>query len=614
MNFPLLPAILAEKLPQRYPKTAKTVPVLSVPPTLSSPMPDGRLNADTVKRAANGRWRELLAAAGIRDSALDGRHGPCPKCGGKDRFRFTDMDGDGSVLCNQCPDGKTLGDGFASLQWWNGCSFPDAVRFVAGQLGVVESDPYPDVDLSVLLATLARRKESSKQPAAEPMSKTPKENPPPESRSESMPQRDDQYESLPDELTRVPGLIGELTDFSVASAPQPHRQLAFLGALALQSFLGGRKVVSADGFWSPLYLIALAQTGAGKEYPREVNAHVLYHGEQAVNLIDELASGEGLEDAIIEHRRLLFQNDEINFLFSNIGKARESRFSNLEAMILKLYSQVSSHHVGRTRAKARGEKTAPPAVVRNPALTLYGTSTPERLLDSLTPEMLEGGLIGRCFLVKCAPRGPGQRRIDPSKMPASIIELAEHWNSFTPSDGRKRGNLSDENPDPYVIPVTREAEQVFDRFRDDCEQQIRTNSVPAIAAIWTRAYELAGRLSVNYACSACPRIPEIDTPAARWACDTAAWGTHHKRVLVSLHLAETPHRKLELRVIRYLRGRGGSAPLRDVQRMLHQNKRDTEQVLETLLEWGGLEYQTAPTTTKQRVDLRLCGGCEGWDS
>jgi putative DNA primase/helicase len=39
---------------------------------------------------------------------LSNRHGPCPLCGGRDRFRFDDRDGSGSYYCNQCGPGCGL--------------------------------------------------------------------------------------------------------------------------------------------------------------------------------------------------------------------------------------------------------------------------------------------------------------------------------------------------------------------------------------------------------------------------------------------------------------------------------------------------------------------------
>lgn len=60
-----------------------------------------------VAAAACGHWPELLAAVGI-DIPRRGKHGPCPACGGKDRFRLDDMRGRGTWICNQCGSGDGL--------------------------------------------------------------------------------------------------------------------------------------------------------------------------------------------------------------------------------------------------------------------------------------------------------------------------------------------------------------------------------------------------------------------------------------------------------------------------------------------------------------------------
>lgn len=58
-----------------------------------------------IKDKAVGRWRSILPALGIPTKYLSGNHGPCPCCGGKDRFRFDDKNGTGSYYCNGCGAG-----------------------------------------------------------------------------------------------------------------------------------------------------------------------------------------------------------------------------------------------------------------------------------------------------------------------------------------------------------------------------------------------------------------------------------------------------------------------------------------------------------------------------
>lgn len=93
------------------------------------------LHIDDVKLAARGRWREVLTAVGgFNRDDLDGRHHPCPRCQGRDRFRLIDEDA-GAVLCNQCFKGGN-GDGLAAIQWRNDWTFGETVKAVAGYLGI----------------------------------------------------------------------------------------------------------------------------------------------------------------------------------------------------------------------------------------------------------------------------------------------------------------------------------------------------------------------------------------------------------------------------------------------------------------------------------------------
>ncbi|MBA3241958.1 MAG: toprim domain-containing protein [Acidobacteria bacterium] len=61
----------------------------------------------TVERA-RGRWRDILPQLGLAQNHLVNKHGPCPLCGGRDRYRFDDRDGSGSYYCGQCGPGSGM--------------------------------------------------------------------------------------------------------------------------------------------------------------------------------------------------------------------------------------------------------------------------------------------------------------------------------------------------------------------------------------------------------------------------------------------------------------------------------------------------------------------------
>jgi len=85
---------------------------------------------DTITRA-RGRWKEILPQFGIDPKFLTNRHGPCPLCRGKDRFRFDDKDGSGSYFCNQCGPGS----GVILIRKLKGIDFATACREIDAIIG-----------------------------------------------------------------------------------------------------------------------------------------------------------------------------------------------------------------------------------------------------------------------------------------------------------------------------------------------------------------------------------------------------------------------------------------------------------------------------------------------
>lgn len=82
--------------------------------------------------SAVGRWPSIHQALGVPSALLSGKQGPCPKCDGKTRFRFTDHDGKGGFYCNQCGPG----DGFDLLQIVHGWTMREATDRVRAIIGV----------------------------------------------------------------------------------------------------------------------------------------------------------------------------------------------------------------------------------------------------------------------------------------------------------------------------------------------------------------------------------------------------------------------------------------------------------------------------------------------
>src|SRR5260370_20429440 len=92
------------------------------------------IREDEIHARLGKSWPAILMQLGVPENALRNKHGPCPACGGKDRFRFDNKRGRGDFICNQCG----AGDGFRLLQLVHGWSFSETRNRVIQVAGLAE--------------------------------------------------------------------------------------------------------------------------------------------------------------------------------------------------------------------------------------------------------------------------------------------------------------------------------------------------------------------------------------------------------------------------------------------------------------------------------------------
>jgi putative DNA primase/helicase len=93
------------------------------------------MRAAEIASSIGDRWPAILEQLGIGAEYLVNRHGPCPACGGTDRYRFDNKGGRGGFYCNGCG----AGDGFALLMRVYRWDFPTARDRVMAAAGLQDA-------------------------------------------------------------------------------------------------------------------------------------------------------------------------------------------------------------------------------------------------------------------------------------------------------------------------------------------------------------------------------------------------------------------------------------------------------------------------------------------
>ncbi len=417
------------------------------------------------------------------------------------------------------------------------------------------------------------------------------------SEEEAEEQRHSDPGAIPEELLRVPGFIDEVMAYTLETAPYPQPVLAFCGALALQAFLSGRKVRDPGDNRTNLYLLALANTGVGKDKPRRTNQEILLAVGLQNGLGDAFASGEGIEDRLHAHPSVLLQTDEINTVIAAIRDEQEQRFEVILQILLRLYSSANGIYPVRIKADQQAR------FIDQPSLTLFGTAIPKIYYEALSARLLTNGFFSRTMILEAGQRGEGQVPVM-RELPASIIETAKWWADFHPGGG----NLNDWHPVPRVIEQTPEAAAGLSALRKRADREYssaekRDDGVSM--AVWSRATEKARRLALVYACSENHENPTITKAAVNWAGALADNLTRRMLFMASGYVSENPFDAMCLKVIRKLKDAPKvGLPHSVLLKHLRKDAGTFQQVIETLEQRG--DVASREVTTARRPARWYC--------
>ena len=394
---------------------------------------------------------------------------------------------------------------------------------------------------------------------------------------------------VPAELLSIPGFIDGVKDYALATAPYPNRAMAFAGALALQAFLCGRKVRDGGDNRTNIYILGLAHSAAGKDWPRKINTRIIHDIGMHAALGERFASGEGIQDAMLQTPSMIFQTDEIDGMLQSINKSRDARHESVMGTLLTLYSSASS--VFPIRRKAGAEAAG---IIDQPCLTLFGTAIPNHYYESLSERMLTNGFFSRTIVLEGGARPKGQ---EPKiiNVPPELIEIAQWWADYNPSEG----NLSNEHPEPATVTHTPDAKALLCVARDDADTEYaraEKKQDTVGTTVWGRVSEQIRKLSLIYACSANHVDPIIELAAVEWATKFVTHQTRRMLYQAQIHVADNPMHADCLRLLSKLRkARGGALPHSVALKRMKSGSRAFAEIISTLEQQGDITVEVKNT-------------------
>ncbi len=345
-------------------------------------------------------------------------------------------------------------------------------------------------------------------------------------------------------FNELPGILKEVVDYNLATALYPQPEIALAGALALVSTLTGRKVTDTYNTRTNLYVIALAETGAGKNHSRSLNRKILIRaGCPILEGPEEFASSAGIVSSLVEHPCRLLQIDEAGDIFGTIraAGAKAQHLAGILRVLKTLYTSADCEFKAGGYARVEQNK-----IIDQPSLTMYGCGT-EKFWDSISPKVVEDGTLGRILIVgPCsAIQYKGRPPIIP--LPDSILDYARRWFAWTPG-----GLLAQEHPEPAIAKHSPEAEK---RIEDHITEISRRSLAEKgdQRHIWMRTAEKTNKLALIFACSRLKRPDDgvsVSIEDVELAIKVSNWSTRQAIAEVFDCVYETEREKIVKRILK----------------------------------------------------------------
>lgn len=407
---------------------------------------------------------------------------------------------------------------------------------------------------------------------------------------------------IPEHLLEVPGILNDVVNYYQTTAIKPQPQFAVQAALALGSVVMGRRWVTDQRNYSSLYFLNIGETGSGKEHPKTVIERILDEAN-----LPELIGPSGYTSSSGVFSTLIAQPIHIAII-DELGRELRSasaRGNQHKMDAITSIMEVFGRNDGTLRPRgfskigmSQQQAAEFDKVVRRPAMTLLGMSTPSEFYAAIGGGDVASGLLNRFIIVKSnigAQLSQKRRHTDP---PTRLLE----WCNYCASACGGEGLLAETNshefaPEPVVVPFTEAAEASLRRFEEELVEAMKSEG-DDLAAMHNRSREVAMRLSLIIARST--GSSEITKEAVDWAIDYVRFYSQRTIAMFRDNMSDGPFEAACKAVHAAIRDSGlkgvTSRELsRQVRLFANLNPQQRNNVFEVLADQEGIECRNLNT-------------------
>lgn len=399
---------------------------------------------------------------------------------------------------------------------------------------------------------------------------------------------------LPDRLTRVPGLLGDITEWIDLTARRPNRGLALAASVSFLSVVFGRHYASPTDARTNNYVVGLAPTGSGKQHPlTQVVRLATACGTIVEGLIgpEDTMSLSSLVSVLQQKPSVLFMIDEIGGYFGKILNPRSSSHERrIKDILLTLFGKANIMWGGIEYAS---KKAVP---IYNPNLCIFGMSTKEEFYKSVGDGNVENGFLNRLLVLSCGKSGSDREpQLNGQLVPHAIIEQIK---LIVSNRGLNASASSTIGVDPIRATWGLEGQEAWRACLIEIERIM--DEKPGVAAFFARTAEHALKLATIRAVGVDWLRPAVTGDDMLWGQEIALNSAFRMAVEATDLISSNPWEEAVNRVLRAIKEAKGTAAHNVLYRKVYRkiNPKMFEAIISAMIDAGKIDVG-APVVTQR---------------
>ena len=350
------------------------------------------------------------------------------------------------------------------------------------------------------------------------------------------------------ELTHLPGLVGDLVDWMEATSNKPSRLLSLGAALAAVGVIGGRFYETPTKLRTNLYVVNIAGSGYGKDHARKCLKHLFHVAGMSKHFGgSKVVSGSALRKQMEHQSSTLYLLDEYGGLVRDLSAKNVSpSLVQIRDYMLEYYSTASSSFGGADYAGEKG------IVQWNPNLNVYGTSTQRDFWKNVSSSFVEDGFLARHIVLPV--EGPRPREIDPraemEDIPPRIIDAFHRIMEQRGGGGNLTGIA--EGPVPTLriqcSAATKARRLALTHEVEDAEAE----APPEFSSLYGRIAENGQKIACAVAIGVNPEAPVLTTELLEWGFEVSWLSVEGMIDEIEGRLADSDYQRHYLDVKQYI--------------------------------------------------------------